>query len=143
MSVALGTIDNRLLSFFTSVKREWANAEIISGYRTCKKQRELFLKLYGKRAVALPCFSSHNYGLAIDIVGIEWTTTNKWQMRQILKNHPEIKWGITFDDIPHFYVSGWRKIVLSRFASVHKLLLSSVVVILIAGIIKLKKEKTK
>lgn len=136
MSIELGKIDNRLLKFFTDVKKEWTNAKILSGYRTCKKQRDLFLQLYGKKPVALPCFSSHNYGFAIDIIGIEWTNYNVIRVKQILKKHPEIKWGIEFKDTPHFYVGSWKKIVLSRFATAQNILISVVILISIYGIIR-------
>ena len=90
---------------------------VVQGYRTFEEQEELFAKgrtVKGKIVTyAKGGQSLHNYGLAIDVMGIKdrkilLPVTN--DTVQLAKTKYDLEWGGDWKikDIPHFQVKGYK-----------------------------------
>ncbi|MBE7410547.1 MAG: D-alanyl-D-alanine carboxypeptidase family protein [Leptospiraceae bacterium] len=120
-------VDKRLQNFFEDLKKEIPQIQFAEGYRTNKKQEEIYWSQRDRKTgELLPGIkpedvatwarggqSAHNHRKAFDVDGIN-LRTDKEKIDSILKRHPEIQWEFYFfrkggwNDPRHFQIKDWR-----------------------------------
>ena len=107
--------------FLAKAKKKGIHLRIVSAYRGCKEQNQLYAQgrtKPGKVVTNARCGQSvHNFKMAFDVVEMkdgkpDWNTPN-WNLIGQLGEAAGLKWGgrwKSFKDKPHFYDTGGKTV---------------------------------